>query len=556
MVSIKAEKAGKGVEKRGKAEHARKPVTAFGRLSKAASDQSSGEKTQVLATFAPGSRVTSAALKVSGKAFAGKLRYLKGAKVTPSPVAYDTSGKSGGTDTAFIVDFTGIRSVMQLGLDPAVGAITLVLPWLGTDFSGKAAYPVTDPVSPGQFLPRADASGDDVVAFTGVETMKLLVQVKAKSASLGADQFADACLIASATYPSNVKASINGRLPFWSHPGVLNDTADATGLADDLNALLKDATGPTEVKLLLTTDAPGVLQATFEGGGPAVESTAEARWGGQASLDVALAALEAQAVALSFPAAVGKTWQIERLALQLSGRFPPWRVCWGQASSAPGKFGMKVSAQFSVARRFVFAEDGELHGVALLLRPAGDAAELKLELVPEQDDQPGPGRPLASADLSVPARSAGDVAWHEALFPSPVKMAANQGIWLVAKARTGSAEWAGGTEAQVLMRFSREGGQWQRYPLTDGSSPVAQIKLLRRPFAQENQPLLDIVWGGQQRSVEVAAETLTLELSLPSPQELQADAGGTIAVPLSVTARASGSLTIKSATAFYREKTP
>ena len=217
---------------------------------------------------------------------------------------------------------------------------------------------------------------------------------------------------------------------------------------------------------------------------------------------------------------------------------------------------MKVSAQFSVARRFVFAEAGELYGVALLLRSAGDAAELKLELVPEQDDQPGPGKPLAITDLSVPAQAAGNVAWHEALFSSPVKIAANQGIWLVAKAKTGSVEWAGSAEAQVLTRFNNEGGQWQRYPAMDGIFPVAQIKLLRRPFAQENQPLLDVVWGAQQRSIEITAESSTLELSLTTPQELQADVGGTVAVPLSVTARASGSLTIKSATAYYREKTP
>lgn len=559
MVSVQAEKVEKveiEAERPGKAEHGRKQATEFGRLQQTATDQASGEKTQALATFAPGSRVTSAALKVSGKAYAGKLRYLKGAKVTPSPVSYKTDGTAGSTDKGFIVDFTGIRSVMQLGLPTEAGKITLVLPWLGTDFSSKAAYPVTDPVSPGQFLPKAHASGDDVVAFTGVETMKLLVQVQAKSASLGADQFADACLIATATYPSNVKASINGRLPFWSHPGVLNDTADATGLADDINALLKDATGPTEVKLLLTTDTPGVLQADFEGGGAAVESAAEARWGGQASLDVALAALETQSVALSFPAAVGKTWRIERLALQLSGQFPPWRAYWGQVSGAPGKFGMRVSAQFSVARRFVFAEAGELHGVALLLRSAGDAAQLKLELVAEQDDAPGPGKPFAMADLSVTAQAAGEAVWHEALFPSPVKVEANKGVWLVAKAKAGSAEWAGSAEPQVLTRFNNEGGQWQRYPATDGNSPVAQIKLLRRPFAQENQPLLDIVWGGLQRSIEVAAETSTVELSLATPLEFPVDAGGTVVVPLSATARASGSLTIKSATAYYREKNP
>jgi len=61
-VGIEAEKVGKDVEKAEKADKARKPVTAFGRLAQTATDQASGEKTQVLATFAPGSRVTSAAL--------------------------------------------------------------------------------------------------------------------------------------------------------------------------------------------------------------------------------------------------------------------------------------------------------------------------------------------------------------------------------------------------------------------------------------------------------------------------------------------------------------
>lgn len=557
MLSVQANKAGMKVQQEGKAVDARKFATEFSRLQSVASDQESGDKAQVLAAFAPGSRVASAALTVGGRAFAGKLRYLKGAKVTPSPVVYGTDGKVGGSDQSFIVDFTGVRSILRLGLDPAAGSITLVLPWLGTDFSNKAAYPVTDPVSPGQFLPKADANGSDVVAFTGMETMKVLVQLQASSKLLSVEQFIDTCLIATTTYPSNVKASINGRLPFWSHPGVLNETVPVSGLAEDLNALLQEATALTEVKLLLTTDMPGVLAAAFDAGaGFSVESTADALWGGQTSLEVALAALEAQPVALSFPAAAGKTWIVQRVLLQLSGQFPPWRAYWGQADSAPGRFGMKVSAQFSVARRLVFSEACELYGVALLLRCSGAAAELKLELVAEQDDQPTTGKPLVSADLPVAAQAAGELAWHEVLFASPLKRATNDGIWLVAKARTGSVEWVGSTEPQVNTRFNNEGGQWQRYPAVAGGSPTAQIKLLRRPFARENEALLDVACGGQQRSLELAAGSGALELALAVPLQIVADTGGNVAVQLDMTARASGSLRIARAAAFYREANP
>src|SRR5439155_18463956 len=143
--------------------------------------------------------------------FQGLLAKLAGAKVSQSSVIYDSDGKTTGPtggETAFLVDFGTSVSVTALQLKTSTYRITLVLPWLGMDFSPRAAYP-----SPGGANPQApapDGTGETRIGLPGVETSKLLVQVKGTSLPSAA-QFPQQCRLTTGTYPTNVNASPDRR---------------------------------------------------------------------------------------------------------------------------------------------------------------------------------------------------------------------------------------------------------------------------------------------------------------------------------------------------------
>lgn len=520
-------------------------------------DHKSGDKDQPLCTAGPGSRVSKADVQVTGKAFEGWLEFLKGAKVIASPVIYDSVGQAQAPsdELAFILDFTGIRSLLGLQIDNP-GLITLVLSWMGTEFSPKALYPVTPPMS-GQFLPKRDEMGTAVVNLSGVETSKVLVQIK--DTILDPTTFSQHCWISTATYPSNVKASLNGRLPFWTHPGVLSEEVKLTGLVDDLNVLLKDATSDVPVTLFLTTDTPGVLNVVFSESDLDISHSANARWGGQETIEVPLRAAEVEPFTISFPTTSKIPWQIDRLELNLSGKFPPWRAKSGQDTDAPGPLGMKVCARFSIARRCDVSQDAELFGFSILLRPSTDGAEIMLEVATGKDGQPVAGKSLAAASATLGAATATGPRWIEVLFASPIKVGAAQELWLTLKAGKGAVEWCGLAalaDPNTATLYSDEGGAWQRYPSVNGANfPVAQIRTLRRPFINENDPLLQISWAALSPvSIDVTEETRRVELNQPaSPVPSQAPKNEAILVPLTLTAGASGSLTVNGATVFYKE---
>jgi hypothetical protein len=546
-------------------------------------DQKSGDKEQLLFTYAPGSRVSQFDVEVTGAAFQGKLSLLKGVKVLLSPVVYDATGSAVAAspsvnERAFIVDFMGVRSLLSLQILANDWVITLALSWMGTEFASKALYPVTDPTTNGRFLPKENVTGTPVVNFSGIETSKLLVQVRRKDPrviSMTADlrvrttfldetNFSENCQISTATYPSNVKASLNGRLPFWAHPGVLSETVKLTGLVEDLNVLLRDATSAVPVKLLLTTDTPGVLKVNAESGtNMNMSQSASARWGGQESIDVSLRAAEGEPFAVSFPTTEINPWLISRLVLNLSGRFPPWRAYSAQDSDLVGQLGMKVCARFSVARRCDFSQDGELFGFSILLRPSTDGAELMLEVAAGKDGEPVADKSLAAENATLEAATAIVPRWFDVLFASSIKVGKNQELWLTLKAKKGSAEWCGvaaPANSKTTTLYSDEGGAWQSYPAMEVGKnyPVAQMRVLRRPFVNENDPLLQISWETVPPVfLDLTEETKSVELSQPPAQvHPLAPVHGAILVPLSLTASASGSITVKGATAFYKEQGP
>jgi hypothetical protein len=518
-------------------------------------DRESGDKEVSLLTFAPGSNITRAEVEVKGKAFCGKLEFLRGAKVMLSPVVYNADGIAvppAGNERAFIVDFTGIRSLLSLDIPEGQGSINLVLSWMGTEFNPKALYGAAITAG-GPVLPKKHATGTTIVILSGVETSKVLVQVT--GTTFDEITFTKNCRVSTATFPSNVKASLNGRLPFWTRPGVLSEKVKLAGLVEDLNVLLKDATSEVPVNLLLTTDTPGVLEAVFSQTSLDISREASARWGGQESIEVPLRAAERKAFAVSFPATQTQEWLISRLQLNLSGRFPPWRAYAGQLGSSASQLGMKVCARFSVARRFDFSQNGELFGFSILVRPQTDS-ELVLEVAAGKDGQPAAGKSLTTANATVELSAE----WIDVLFDSPIEVEANQELWLTLKARKGVIEWSGiGAPAGIntTTLYSDEGGAWQRYPsIGEGKYPVAQMRVLRRPFINENDPLLHISWDTlPEVSLNVTEETKFIEFSRPPGQAQDlAPANDTVVVPLSLTAGASGSITVKNATAFYKLK--
>lgn len=521
----------------------------------------SGDERIALGTFGPDTVVERAVVKVSGAAFRGKVADLAGAEVTKSPAVYAVTGApaaSASGHSGFIVDFGGMRSILQVRYGPDPGTthvvgqpttITVVLPWMGTQFGAVPLYP-------GAFAKVGTgppASGVQTVNLTGIDTQKLYVQV---NASVTPQVFAQECRLTTATLPTGVRASVNERLPFWTNAGPLSDEVSVTGLADDLNALLSEADEPIAVELLITADMPGVMKVNFVAQRDLeIVKSADARWGGSSELEVALRSLEPQLVRLLWEGGPA-TWSIDRLELDLAGDFPPWRAHPLQDDDVPGMIGLSVSGRFAVARRASLEEGILLYGIALLVRPAGDA-EVALELQTGALPDPAGTAPLAAAELVVAA--ADSERWFEVLFPSPVEVPAGP-LWLVAKARKGTIEWTGvtgGAEAEPVSLFSDQGSRFEPYPALGTDVAVAQARLLRAPLPSENEELAEIVLqSGSEtltRGTSPGDDAITIELEPSAPVECAPVDNG-IALELTATAKATGTLTIRRARAFYGEK--
>ena len=105
--------------------------------------------------------------------------------------------------------------------------------------------------------------------------------------------------------------------------------------------------------------------------------------------------------------------------------------------------------------------------------------------------------------------------------------------------------------------MSSSGSRWDRYPTVDGLAPVAQVRILRRPFPAENDPVLELGWTdgvGTPVAAEVGQDPVDLELERPKTQPKAVPvADGTASLALSVTARSTGTLTLNQVTALYRE---
>ncbi len=162
----------------------------------------------------------------------------------------------------------------------------------------------------------------------------------------------------------------------------------------------------------------------------------------------------------------------------------------------------------------------------------------------------------------------GSIAWTQVLFPSPAAVAAGKDVWLVAKAKTGTAELVAAPEPPAEATHTvvaTEGGTWDEYPpVIVGANqaplvPVAQLRVLRKPFASENTPLLDLAWAapaGATVQAEAGTATAQVDMGAPAAAAPIASAGGNVQLVVSVTARSSGILSLKGATLTYRDVGP
>jgi hypothetical protein len=509
----------------------------------------SGQTTLQFAELTPGASVRTARVRVVGQAFHGKLKDFRGTRVTRSPLVYDNSGAAVPNvagQRAFVVDFGGVRTVLGLRVATGLG-IVLVLPWAGTDFSPKAIYPVG-----GTFafyaLPVPNSTGKGSVGFPAIDTAKLFVQVA--GASLPDEtQFAEDTRIVSGVLPQNLRASVNGRPVFFTHPGPLDREVELIGLADDLNAIAAAASTPVQATLELAADTPGALLPSFDAATDlVVERSAAARWGGRDTVDVALAASMPTPIELVFPESGALPWQVSRVVLGLTGRFPRWRA-FGPLGPPGGKLAAKVNAQFSVARRIVLPGRVTLHGLSLPLVPAGNA-ELRLEVAADADGAPAGGPPLAAVDLALAPDAP---PWTEALFATPLDTGEAQALWAVLKGKSGEARWAATTEpAQQppATLYTHEGGAWQRYPVRGGTSPAPLLRVLREPLARENAPLLGIALEGAAPASADPSESTQATLDLATSLLRSPDAGAVV-LTVTATAAATGTLTVRRATATF-----
>jgi len=522
---------------------------------------SSGDTELPLGDVNPGASIKRARVRVAGEAYRGKVRNFRGARVTPSPLVYDANGAAAPSvpgQRAFVIDFGGVRTLLGMSVPGNKAKIVLVLPWMGTDFGSRPAYPVTGSLAFYAF-PEPHPTGKATVGFPAIETAKLFVQIA--GGGIGdAGAFAEEARIVTGVLPTNVRASVNGRPVFFTQPNALDHEVELAGLAEELNAIAAETQTTVATTLKLATDTPGALLVTYDAiGDLEVERSAVARWGGRETLDVPLAALTPTPLPLVFPTKDTTPWKVGRIALELRGSFPPWRA-FGPLGTPIANLALKTNAQFSVARRFQLPGRTVLHGIALPLRLPVGHAEVRLEIAADEDGMPAEGKPLATVDLVLDAPDA--AGWHDALVPTPFDTRDATLLWAVVKGKSGTAEWIAQSEPGPVppaTLYTNEGGAWQRYPVRGGQAPAPLLRVLREPIARENAPLLTLVLAhGDKamvvRSADPADDAPTmLEFELPAGEVVTVAPGdGATSISLTATAAATGVLVVRSATAYFQ----
>lgn len=540
----------------------------------------SGTLVADLPELQPGDRFEPIAFTVRGLSFAGRLQDFAGASVRENPEIVNADGawtSPSGDQHGYILDFGGMRSILRLLVQSSPMGYVLVLPWLGTDFAPGSLFP-SQSGNPPTRLPAS--SPVSAVSLRGSESQKLYVQVKGK---ITLEQFLKGCIVESLVFPSNLRASVADKPPFWTHPGPLQGDDKMTGLAEALSALAADLTAPLGPKLTVQSDAPGVIRLPDGFSALTAEKSAAASWAGDAATSLPLQAGVTGTLPLHFPRPLdGKTWELRSLKLKAAPKLAPWifeAVTPDPGAGAANRALLRIDGRLSAAQGFDLSQDAELHGVGLMLGSPG-TAELSIELSPDAGGRPGDAAPGATSGILATKMITvgGDAAWRDILFDKPLPLKAGT-YWIGLKAKSGKAAWSAAPGPDALAAcYAEDGDGWQAFPrmVPNGpgilppsplmplpsasvASPCAALRIFRTPRPEENQARVVASHPGV---------TDTVEMSLPAgggPVEVEwlfpagnrpllppgADGRGT---ELSIRSLSSGQIDIQAATVFFAWK--
>jgi hypothetical protein len=533
----------------------------------------SGTVTADLLLIQPGDRFEPSTSIVRGLPYSGTLRNFSGVAVREVGEIVDKDGAWGdapGAQHGFILDFGGMRSILRLLRTGSTLKYALVLPWQGTDFALGPLYPAQNGSYPNR-LP--DADGAARISLRGAESQKLYVQIHG---NLNLDQFLDACVLETLVFPANLRASVGDRPPFWTHPGPLQGEAGMTGLAEALTSLAADLTAPLAPKLTLQSDAPGVLELPESFAFLSAEKGAAASWAGSPSTALALRAGVPGVFPMHFPLPEdGKVWELRSLKLEAAAVLSPWiaeSVTPDPGGAASGIASIRIDARLSAGQNFPSGPGMELHGVGLHLASSADA-ELSVELVSDDAGRPAGGAALASRMLTA----SGPAAWYEVLFDGPLLLDPGRDFWIVAKAKSGAAQWGVAPALEPTASpglplpssqsalYAEDGTAWQPYPRmlpvapASVAAPAAGLRVFRAPRPEENQARVTVSHANGTSVVEMALpvsdQAVETEWLWPAANRpLLAPAADGRSIELDIRSRSSGSLEIGSATVFFAWK--
>ncbi len=286
--------------------------------------------------------------------------------------------------------------------------------------------------------------------------------------------------------PSNVRLSLGGAAPFWTHPGELSQTIPSPDFAAVLQAFLADAkveNGFYAVPLTLHSDTIARLEMRFEFEVVCRQSALPD------GLDEVALRFDHGSVPVTrrnpLSVVVPTNAWIVATSGRATGSFTESRVAVGPTGPVEADSEMvDVSPELAQAQLLDFAEVVAADGVDLLLAAVDRTVRLELDFVEDTDGKPG-GRSLLSAPVpfGLERESAGEPTWVSVALPAELQLAGTS--WLALRSLEGEAQLSvrKAKAAEPSLQQSRDGGlSWRQSLAPKSEEPsVALFRLRHRP---------------------------------------------------------------------------
>ena len=152
--------------------------------------------------------------------------------------------------------------------------------------------------------------------------------------------------------------------------------------------------------------------------------------------------------------------------------------------------------------------------------------------------------------------------WYDALVATPFDTGDASQLWAVVKGKSGAAEWV--AQSEPVAHPARDALHERRRTLAAlsgarGQAPAPLMRVLREPIARENAPLLTLALAtGPTASVVRSADPsddapAAIEFELSAEEVVTATpGGGAVVIAVTATAAATGTLVVRSATAYFK----